>query len=223
MIFSLLVLALIVAVSTLALVAALTFDSGCIAYAATRHERSPGLRNTRRVWSLLRQRRTMVRWFGTPPVEARSLQELLALSPSGFEAATAGIFRQLGYRQIAVVGKAGDYCVDVRGLDPTGHSVVIQCKRYAPGNKVGSREVQTFLGMATVHHRADRAILVTTSAFTPNGWKIAKESHGRIELIDGHRLSQILAYEMPRRDSEITNGGDEQHVVEHNSSHGRDD
>jgi HJR/Mrr/RecB family endonuclease len=191
---NLLVFTLIAVASAIALVAALALDGGCTAYAATCNERSLGLRNTLKVWSKIRQSRVLGRVLGPPPVEARSLQELLALSPSGFEVATAGIFHQLGYRQIAVVGKAGDYCVDVRGFDPTGHSVVIQCKRYAPENKVGSREVQTFVGMATVHHHADRAIFVTTSTFTPNARKIAGESRGRVELIDGQRLSRILAY-----------------------------
>lgn len=191
--FNLLAFAVIVAALTIALVAALTLDAGYAAYAAARSKRSLDLRNTSKVWSEIRQVSVMGRVFGPPPV-ARSLQELLALSPSGFEVATAGIFLQLGYRQIAVVGKAGDYCVDVRGVDPTGHSVVIQCKRYAPENKVGSRELQTFVGMAFVHHRAERGIFVTTSTFTSGAWKIADESRGRVELIDGQRLSRMLEY-----------------------------
>jgi Restriction endonuclease len=192
--FNLLAFAVIVVDLTIALVAALTLDGGYAACAAVRSKRSLGLRNTSKIWTEIRQLRVMGRVFGLPPV-ARSLQELLALSPSGFEVATAGIFRQLGYRQIAVVGKAGDYCVDVCGFDPTGHSVVIQCKRYAPENKVGSREVQTFVGMAFVHHRAERGIFVTTSTFTSDAWKIADASRGRVELIDGQRLSHILAYD----------------------------
>jgi restriction system protein len=42
----------------------------------------------------------------------------------------------------------------------------VQCKRYTPGNHIGSRTMQTFIGMAYVHHKADRAIFVTTSTYT---------------------------------------------------------
>ncbi len=214
---------LIVGAFLVVIAGALALDLSRSVYASVRHEPDPGMRITSTVWRSLQRIPRPRRLFGSRRIEAHSLNELLALSPREFEHATAMIFRNRGYRRLDVVGGAGDYCVNVQGIDPDGRSVVIQCKRYAPGNKVGSREVQTFLGMATVHHRADRAILVTTSAFTSNGWKIAKESHGRIELIDGHRLSQILAYELPRRNSEITNGDDDQRVVEPNSSHGHDD
>jgi restriction system protein len=117
---------------------------------------------------------------------------MLALSPSEFEAATATVFRGLGYQHVRVVGGAGDYCVDIEAVDPAGGSVVIQCKRYGPGNTVGSREVQTFLGMATIHHHAEHAILVTTSRFTANALNIERASGGRLELIDGERLAHMI-------------------------------
>ncbi len=173
-------------------IAAVVVDAGRIAYAAGRRRPQRGCVATAAVWTAL-WRMHLQRFLGPPPLEVRSLNGLLALSSGQFEAATASIFRQLGYRRLAVVGRAGDYCVDIRGIDSDGRSVVIQCKRYAPSNKVGSREVQTFVGMATVHHRAERGIFVTTSSFTAPGWKIARQSRGRIELVDGQRLAQILA------------------------------
>jgi HJR/Mrr/RecB family endonuclease len=214
---------LIVGAFLVVIAGALALDLSRSIYAAVRHEPDPGMRITSAVWRFLQRIPRPRRLFGSRRIEAHSLNELLTLSPREFEHATAMIFRNRGFRRLNVVGGAGDYCVDVQGIDPDGRSVVIQCKRYAPGNKVSSREVQTFVGMATVHHGADRGIFVTTSSFTLNCWKIAQASRGRIELIDGHRLSQILAYELPHRDSQIATADNNQRVVEPNSSHGRDD
>ena len=175
----------------------LAIDLGRTTRAVIQREPFPGFRTTRALWLRSGRMPILRRFFGPPQIEAHSLAELIALSPREFEHATATIFRARGYTHMEVVGQAGDYCVDVRGIDPAGRAVVIQCKRYKPSNKVGAREVQTFVGMATVHHRAERGIFVTTSTFTPNCWKIARDSGGRIELIDGRQLSQILAYEAP--------------------------
>jgi hypothetical protein len=186
---ALVLLFLVVALATIML--ALVADGGSNAYAAARREALPGARLARRV-RLWLWRVAFQRYLGPPPVEVRTLREMLALSPSEFEAATATVFRGMGYQHIRVVGGTGDYCADVEASDPQGRSVVIQCKRYGPGNTVGSREVQTFLGMATVHHHAQHAILVTTSRFTANALTIERESRGRLELIDGERLAQMI-------------------------------
>jgi restriction system protein len=93
--------------------------------------------------------------------------DLLSLSPSQFEHLTAELLRRQGFHHVHVVGGPGDYGADITGVDPEGRKVVVQCKRYAPRNKIGSRDVQTFFGMAVAHHEAARAIFVTTSTFTP--------------------------------------------------------
>jgi restriction system protein len=119
----------------------------------------------------------------------RTLQGFLALSPGGFEVAVAGLLRRLGYRRVRVVGGAGDLAADIVCAGPAGERVVVQCKRYAPGHHVGSPAVQAFIGMAFVHHRAARAIFVTTSSFTPAARELAR-AHP-IELIDGARLVEL--------------------------------
>lgn len=119
----------------------------------------------------------------------RTLQGFLSLSPGGFEVAVAGLLRRLGYRRVRVVGGNGDLAADIVCAGPAGERVVVQCKRYAPGHHVGSSAVQAFIGMAFVHHRAARAIFVTTSSFTPAARQLAR-AH-RIELIDGARLVDI--------------------------------
>lgn len=118
----------------------------------------------------------------------RGLAELLALSPTGFEEDVAARLRNLGYRDVRQVGGSGDQGADVRATDPAGRSVVVQCKRYGPGNNVGSPDMQRFLG--TMHHfRAERGLFVTTAGFTPPARDFAVQ-HG-IELVDGPGLARF--------------------------------
>lgn len=126
---------------------------------------------------------------------ARRFGALLALTPPQFEAAVASILRNLGYRQIRVSGGAGDLSVDIACRDRDGATVAVQCKRYAPGARIGSPAVQSFIGMISVHHRADRGIFVTTASFTAPAIELAAEHN--IELIDGAGLMRIL--DSPRR------------------------
>jgi restriction system protein len=119
----------------------------------------------------------------------RTLQAFMALTPAGFEGAVAGILRRLGYRRVRTVGGAGDLGADILCRTPAGDRVVVQCKRWAPARRVGSGVLQSFIGMAFVHHRAARALFVTTSSFTPAALHLARD-HG-IDLIDGRRLVEL--------------------------------
>lgn len=121
---------------------------------------------------------------------AAEISELLRLSPTGFEVAVADLLRAHGYPDMRRVGGAGDLAVDLVGLNPKGQSVAVQCKRCAPEIKVGSPEVQKFIGMTTTHHRVDQGIFVTTSSFTKPAMELAKKH--KIELIDGVTLAEML-------------------------------
>jgi len=120
----------------------------------------------------------------------RTLGELLALTPAQFEQAIAGLLHDTGYRSVRRVGRAGDLAADIVCKDARGRSVVVQCKRYAPGTKIGSPDVQTFIGMVTVHHRADYGIFATTSEFSAPAIALAKR-HG-VRLLDGSQLSRMV-------------------------------
>jgi restriction system protein len=95
-----------------------------------------------------------------------SLDEIDALSPTAFEYFVAGLLRRDGCLDAHQVGGPGDLGADVLATTPSGLRVVVQCKRYRPGNKVGNPDVQRFNGTAVPEHRADIPILVTTSHFT---------------------------------------------------------
>ncbi|MFC7655451.1 restriction endonuclease [Pseudonocardia benzenivorans] len=116
---------------------------------------------------------------------AQSLGELLALTPTEFEHATGAILSRSGFR-LTRVGGPGDLGADLRGYDPHGRTVIVQCKRYAPGRKVSSRDLQSFLGVLVRHHQAQCGVYVTTADYTKNARDLARQ-HG-IWLLDGNAL-----------------------------------
>ncbi len=114
-----------------------------------------------------------------------TLDEVSKLSPAQFEEGVADLLQRLGYRSVRRVGGSGDLGVDITCQDNEGRSVVVQCKQYA-GVRIGSKDIQTFIGMQRVHHGADRGMFVTTSEFTTPARNLA-ERHG-ITLIDDKEL-----------------------------------
>lgn len=121
----------------------------------------------------------------------RQFMELLALTPKQFEHAMGHLLHDLGYRHVRHVGKSRDLGADLIAVTPDGQNVVIQCKRHAPGSKIGSPDIQTFIGMALVHHRAERGIFVTTAEFSSPAIELARQHP--IDLWDGTLLSNTLA------------------------------
>ena len=118
-----------------------------------------------------------------------TLDEVLKLTPAQFEEGVADLLQRLGYRSVQRVGGSGDLGVDITCQDNEGRSVVVQCKQYA-GVRIGSKDIQTFIGMQSVHHKADRGMFVTTSEFTRPARNLA-ERHG-ITLIDDKQLLNLI-------------------------------
>jgi HJR/Mrr/RecB family endonuclease len=112
------------------------------------------------------------------------------LYPDEFEKYVGDIFRHLGFT-VALIGKSGDQGVDViacRGL----LRVAIQTKRYI--GSVGNAAVQeVYAGMA--HHRCQRGVVVTNSAFTPGAVALG-ESTGCV-LIGSDRMAALIRGEIP--------------------------
>jgi len=120
-----------------------------------------------------------------------SLGDMLAMTPNQFEELTGKALEAMGYQEMKVSGGAGDLAADLHGKDPQGRSVIVQCKRYAPGNRVGSPAVQQFIGMKAIHHKADRGIYVTTADYSQQAIDLANQHD--IVLIDGDDLVKITA------------------------------
>jgi HJR/Mrr/RecB family endonuclease len=119
-----------------------------------------------------------------------TLGDLLTMTPTEFEQLCVRALLNLGYDQVKRTGGSGDLAADIVGKDPQGRSVIVQCKRYAPGSAIGSPVVQTFIGMKVVHHKADRGIIMTTAEFSKPAIELAK-AHD-IVLIDGDDIVKIL-------------------------------
>jgi restriction system protein len=119
-----------------------------------------------------------------------SLGELLALSATEFEEAVAQSLRDRGYSNVQRRGGPSDLGVDITCTDRNGERLALQCKRYAPGSLVGSRDLQLFIGMIHTEHNVDRGVYVTTSGYTIPARQLANRHN--INLIDGQTLSRLL-------------------------------
>ena len=129
---------------------------------------------------------------------ARTLNDLLLLTPTQFEYAVMELLRAWGYREVRHTGGGGDLAADLTCRTPDGSDrVVVQCKRYAPGKAVGSPEVQLFIGMLTVHHRAQVGIFVTTSSYTRPALALAQQHN--LRMIDGAQLAAYLQQAQAQR------------------------
>ncbi len=103
-----------------------------------------------------------------------------------FEERIRLLLEQDGCEDVRIVGGAGDRGADLTAISPYGDRIVVQCKRYKPGNPVRDPEMQRFLGTARLVHNAAIPLFVTTSRYTPAAVRLARE-HG-IVLVDGTRL-----------------------------------
>lgn len=122
---------------------------------------------------------------------ASILQQLRSLHPDDFEAFVAEIWEHDGYNT-TVKGGSGDRGIDVVAErdNLVSERLLIQAKRYAESNTVGSPEVQQYASLVHQQDAANAAVIVTTSSFTTQAAELA-EQHG-LNLIDGDRLVEII-------------------------------
>jgi restriction system protein len=120
----------------------------------------------------------------------KTLGDLLTLTPAEFEEAIGKMLALKGLYNVQRVGGSGDLGVDLIANDAHGNRVVIQCKRYAPGRTIGTPDLQKFIGMMFVHHKAQRGIFVTTSTFKQTAIDLADDKD--ILLIDGNSLVNLM-------------------------------
>ncbi|MFF7975696.1 restriction endonuclease [Streptomyces sp. NPDC007905] len=106
---------------------------------------------------------------------APEIMDYAVLDPDEFEQAIADLCVRDGCADVEVVGGAGDLGADVTAVAPNGYRLVVQCKRYGDGNKVGSQDLQRFGGTCFTVHRADVAVLVTTGEFTAPAVEYARQ------------------------------------------------
>ncbi|MFF3517948.1 restriction endonuclease [Streptomyces sp. NPDC002573] len=119
-------------------------------------------------------------------VQSREVARYHTMNPGEFEHAIAYLCQRDGCTDVKVVGGAGDLGADVVATAPTGHRIVIQCKRYGPTHKVGSPDAQRFGGTCYSDHQAHIPVMVTTSTFTRQAVSYAIAQG--IRLYDEHAL-----------------------------------
>lgn len=121
-----------------------------------------------------------------------TLGEVLTLRSDEFEELVGDLLRESGYTQVRRVGGSGDLAADLIATDSQGRKVIVQCKRYSPEKTVGTPDLQKFIGMLIVEHKADFGIFVTTSSFSQKAIEKAKEWQDVLQLVDGNLLVKWL-------------------------------
>lgn len=115
---------------------------------------------------------------------------LLHLSAHDFELTIGSLLQAHGYSDVKHTGKAGDNGADLHATSPQGQHVIVQCKRYAPGQTVSTSAIRDLMGAILIHH-ADRGIFVTPSKLSKNAQELASQHN--IDVFDGEKLNAMLA------------------------------
>ena len=94
---------------------------------------------------------------------------------------------------VHLVGKSGDYGVDVIASDQQDRTYAVQAKAYS--GKVGLAAVQQIVAAKALYHY-DVGIVVTNNVLTLNAHRLARANH--IRVIEGQELRNIV-YKMNGR------------------------
>ncbi len=128
-------------------------------------------------------------------IEDARLKQIVALmqamDPFDFEEFVADLWRRKGWS--AEVSSGGsDRGVDVVATKeyPYRQKALIQVKRYTGDNRVGSPEIQQYASLRQQRSGVDKAIVVTSGAFTGQARELARQLN--VKLVDGFRLAQMV-------------------------------
>ncbi len=117
----------------------------------------------------------------------QKLIDFYSEKPTGFEGLCSDLFRSMGYAtRLTPPTNDGGYDILLNG---GGESVVVECKCYSIGHKVGRPSVQKLVGANNIV-LADRMIFITTSDFSSSAVSYAREVG--VELINGYTLMDLL-------------------------------
>jgi restriction system protein len=122
----------------------------------------------------------------------RLLDRLLSMSPDAFERLAQRILKEAGFRNVEVLGKAGDGGLDGVGvyrLSLVSFPVFFQCKRWK--GTVRPTDVRDFRG--AMAGRGEKGLLITTGTFSKDARAEAtRDGAPPVELIDGDDLCDLL-------------------------------
>lgn len=132
----------------------------------------------------------------SPPEKYAGRISLYNMDPYDFERLIAEYFIKRGYLSAETIGGAGDRGVDVLATNAEGKYEFIQCKRYRKGSNIGSTPIQRVDSMR-ISRRAEKAWVITTSDFTPEGIDEARITG--VNLVNGEELIQSLELYYPSK------------------------
>ena len=120
---------------------------------------------------------------------------LRSLSPLGFEKVCRELLRESGFENVEITGGSADGGIDGYGtleINPfVSFKVLFQCKRYAEDNLVSRAQIGDFRN--AMIGRAEKGIIITTSAFTNASVQEAnREGAPQVELVDGAKLVEMF-------------------------------
>ena len=109
-----------------------------------------------------------------------------------FEQLVADLWREQGW-STRVTKSSNDQGIDIVATkkDPYPVKLLIQAKRYAEGNNVGSQAVQLYSSLRQQEENVDLILLVTTSSFTQPAEQRAQELN--VKLLDGYSLAEWIS------------------------------
>jgi restriction endonuclease Mrr len=123
----------------------------------------------------------------------RHPMKLYELSPRKFEELVASILKDLGFDvELTQATRDGgrDIIAHVRNA-VCSYLTHIECKRYAPDNKVGVGIIREVIGVHNIR-RATKSVIVTTSFFSSDAIKEAQMMENQLDLKDFNDLKTWL-------------------------------
>ncbi|MBK5293844.1 MAG: restriction endonuclease [Acidobacteriia bacterium] len=129
-----------------------------------------------------------------PAIAARP-EDLYQLPPRRFEQLIAHIFERFGYNvELTPETNDGGFDMVASKREEIDVRVLVECKRYTPPNKVGRPIVQQLLGVLNDRQQhATKAVLATTSTFTPPAKQLLASNHWRLEGRDRDAILTWIA------------------------------
>ena len=130
------------------------------------------------------------------------LTTLRALPPRHFEQFVADVWQECQGWQTEVMDEGPDKGLDVIGAPPNGGTkTAVQCKRYAAGNKITSRDIQQYAALRQQWDDVGGVTVVTTSSFTSDGKELADRldvkcinGENLVRLVDRYNAGEILEW-----------------------------
>lgn len=129
-------------------------------------------------------------------IYSQLIDNVMDKRPEFFEKLIVDLLLKMGYgyddNSGIVVGGSHDSGIDgIINEDKLGLSLIyLQAKRYAIGNKVGRREIQSFVGAM---QNIQKGVFITTSSFTKEAIEYAERQQQKsLRLIDGKFLTRLM-------------------------------